>query len=641
MGRRNISIACMSEFKKSTVYAHVTDLKNEISIFADSWGFKIIREGRKFVCNRSGFTRKNNHVESTKKRKTVNWMKCGCKFAIHFTYEKYIKQGVIRSDHSIRISNVYPDHTSDCLVTSVSSFSASTTSTTTDTTNVPYSAISLVNSSLLSIHSSFHSKNNLGSFNVYNPASTLDDLDNGSAVIAKVKRMDEEDTKDAIDRSALALTSWRDNTTGMHRSQILNQWSQLIKDNSDDIAKVMTLESGKPLMESFGEINYATSSIDLYSAEAIRPTSSGGGAIWPSPFVAADCRSPRGKIITVKEAVGVTAMITPWNFPISMITRKVAPALAAGCTVVLKPSELTPLTAIILRNLAEKAGVPRYVFQLITADREAAPKVGSEFCRNEIVKKISFTGSTTVGKHLMKLSSSTIKRLSLELGGNAPFIVFEDADIDQAINSAVSSKFRNAGQTCVCADRFLIHSSVATRFVTGLCDKIKEIKVGPGIDVTSTMGPLISKSAVDKVAEKVAEAISEGGECIIGGEPLSIGPNYFAPTVIQNVNIESKLWSDETFGPIAAIRTFETEEEAISLANNSTTGLASYIFTQNVSTIFRVAARLQTGMVGINDGVISTASAPFGGIKESGLGREGSDAGLAEYLETKYIFLNY
>jgi len=403
----------------------------------------------------------------------------------------------------------------------------------------------------------------------------------------------------------------------------------------------MTLESGKPLMESLGEIDYATSFIDLYSAEAIRPTSSGGGAIWPSPFVAADCRSPRGKIITVKEAVGVTAMITPWNFPISMITRKVAPALAAGCTVVLKPSEFTSLTAIILRNLAERAGVPRHVFQLIMADEETAPKVGTEFCSNEIVKKISFTGSTTIGKHLMKLSSSTVKRLSLELGGNAPFIVFKDADIDQAINSAIASKFRNAGQTCVCADRFLIHSSVATRFITGLCDKIKEIKVGPGIDVTSTMGPLISKSAVDKMVEKVAEAISEGGECILGGEPLSIGPNYFAPTVIQNVNIESKLWRDETFGPIAAIRTFETEEEAISLANTSTTGLASYIFTQNMPRMFRVAARLQTGMVGINDGVISTASAPFGGIKESGLGREGSDAGLAEYLETKYIFLNY
>lgn len=474
------------------------------------------------------------------------------------------------------------------------------------------------------------------SFEVFDPGASGDDR----RVVAEVERMGQVEAKKAVEKSATVLASWRDGTTGLHRSQILKRWADLMKENAEDIATIMTIESGKPLKESLGEVAYGTSYLDYYSGEALRPSSAGGGLIAPTTFTTQD-GAPKGKMMAVQEAVGVTAMITPWNFPVAMITRKVGPALAAGCTAVVKPSELTPLTALAAKTLADRAGVPDGVFEIITADRESTAGVGTELCTNPLVKKISFTGSTPVGKLLMKLSSDTVKRLSLELGGNAPFIVFEDADIDQAVDAAMASKFRNAGQTCVCADRFLVHRSVEDEFVTKFAEKVSELRVGPGIDKATTMGPLITETAVENVKEKVAEALGEGSECVIGGLPMTdVGPNFFQPTILRHVDTNSRIWKSETFGPVAAVRAFDTEEEAIELANDTTTGLAAYFCSKDLSQVFRVAGRLENGMIAINEGILSTASAPFGGVKESGLGREGSGAGIAEYLETKYMFLN-
>lgn len=482
--------------------------------------------------------------------------------------------------------------------------------------------------------------NTFDTFDVVDPGASAEAFNGGRAIIAHVRRMGREDTKQAIDRASAALIGWRDGTTALQRSGIISKWSQLIKENSEDIATIMTLESGKPLNESKGEVIYGTSFLDYFAAEAIRPSSAGGGYMCPSPFTTPD-GAPRGKIMAINEAVGVCALITPWNFPIAMITRKVGPALAAGCTTVLKPSELTPLTAVALSVLAKRAGVPDGVFELITADRYLTREVGEEMCSNPIVKKISFTGSTPVGKLLMKLSSDTVKRLSLELGGNAAFIVFGDADIDVAVNAAMASKFRNAGQTCVCADRFLIHHSVVEEFVEKLTKKVKQLNVGHGMASGTTMGPVISTLPVKNINEKVNEAISEGAKCVYGGNSLpELGPNYFSPTILTNVNTDSLIWQTETFGPVVAIKTFETEEEALSLANDSPSGLASYFCTQDLSRIFRFSAGLENGIVGVNDGIISNAAAPFGGVKESGLGREGSIVGINEYLETKYVFVS-
>lgn len=337
----------------------------------------------------------------------------------------------------------------------------------------------------------------------------------------------------------------------------------------------------------------------------------------------------------------LTGLITPWNFPIAMITRKVGPALAAGCTCVLKPSELTPLTAIALETLAKRAGVPEGVFELVTADREMTREVGDELCANSIIKKISFTGSTPVGKLLMKQSSATMKRLSLELGGNASFIVFDDADLDVAVNAAMSSKFRNAGQTCVCSDRFLVHKSVHEEFVARLAEKVGQIKIGHGLEDGVNMGPVISNVPMKNLSKKVDAAISDGANCVIGGSPLvDLGPNFFEPTILTNVDTNSLIWCTETFGPVVAVKPFDTEEEAITMANDSSVGLASYICTRDMSRIFRVSGALECGIVGVNEGIISNASAPFGGVKESGLGKEGSALGMKEYLNTKYVFLN-
>jgi len=478
-------------------------------------------------------------------------------------------------------------------------------------------------------------------FDVVDPGASAKQVKDGSAVIAQVRRMGRDDTQQAIERASAALSGWKDGTTALYRSGIISKWSALIKENSEDLAKIMTLESGKPMIESRGEVTYGTSFLDYYAGEAIRPNAAGGGYMSPSPFTGPGSGAPRGKIMAMYEAVGVCALITPWNYPIAMITRKAGPAMAAGCTTVLKPSELTPLTAVALSVLAKRAGVPEGVFEVVTADRDSAREVGEEMCSNPIIKKISFTGSTPVGKLLMKQSSETVKRLSLELGGNAAFVVFEDADVDVAVDAAIASKFRNAGQTCVCSDRFIIHKSVEEEFVDKLTEKMKQLNVGHGMKDGVTMGPVVSTLSVKSLREKVDEAIAEGATCVVGGSPLTeLGPNYFAPTILTNVDPKSSVWHKETFGPVAAVTTFESEEEALSLANDTPTGLAAYFCTKDLSRVFRFSACLENGMVGVNEGIISTVSAPFGGVKESGLGREGSVVGINEYLETKYIFLN-
>lgn len=488
-------------------------------------------------------------------------------------------------------------------------------------------------------------------FNVFDPGATSS---TSSILLAKVRSMNQSDTQHAISKAHAALPHWKLDTSAYYRSQLLSKWSTLINKHSEDISKIMTMESGKPLHESRSEIVYGTNYLDFYAGEAIRSNSAGGGVLYPSPFVATTTNSkedgsassssppPRGRCMAINEAVGVCGLITPWNFPLAMLTRKIGPALAAGCTVVLKPSDKSPLTAVALHTLARRAGVPAGVFELITADADMAKEVGYEMCVNPLVKKISFTGSTSVGKLLMKNSADTVKRLSLELGGNAPFIVFEDADLDQAVTAAIASKFRNAGQTCVCADRFIIHSSVESEFVTKLMDKVKQIVVGHGMKDGVTMGPLISSVAAGTLKQKVDTAIAEGATCILGGYSLteSHGPNFFAPTILTNVNTQSSIWTTENFGPVVAITTYDTEEEAVSLANDTPTGLASYFFTNNLSRIFRVSSLLENGIVGVNEGVISAAAAPFGGVKESGLGREGGPWGIHEYLETKYVFVN-
>ncbi|KAG7368433.1 succinate semialdehyde dehydrogenase [Nitzschia inconspicua] len=428
----------------------------------------------------------------------------------------------------------------------------------------------------------------------------------------------------------------------MYRASLLTKWSTLMQENAQDLATIMTLESGKPLAESRGEVQYARSFLDYFAAEAVRATGAGGGFMVPTPFQQANgTTSPKGHIMAVQQAVGVSAMIAPWNFPLAMITRKVGPALAAGCTAVAKPSELTPLSAVTLKNLADRAGIPQGVFELITASRETTAAVGTEFCTNPLVKKISFTGSTRVGKLLMRQASDTVKRVSMELGGNAVFVVFEDADVDQAVDAAMASKFRNAGQTCVCADRFLVHNSVHDEFTAKLSAKVRMLRVGPGIQAETRMGPLISAGAKISVSEKVTAALDDGA-ILFEQMTLSdrLGPQFFPPTILTNVSPKSDIWKTETFGPVVAIRSFETEEEALEIANNCSVGLASYFCTNDLSRAFRFSHKLEAGMVGVNEGIMSTAVAPFGGLKDSGVGTEGSHLGIKEYLETKYIFMN-
>jgi succinate-semialdehyde dehydrogenase/glutarate-semialdehyde dehydrogenase len=451
-------------------------------------------------------------------------------------------------------------------------------------------------------------------FTVHNPA-------NGD-LIGTVPNMGQAETRRAIQAAYVAWAAWRAKTA-RQRSTILRKWNDLLLENIDDLALIMTTEQGKPLAESRGEIAYAASFIEWFAEEGKRTY----GDTIPSP-------SPSSRIVVTKEPIGVCAAITPWNFPAAMITRKAGPALAAGCPMVLKPAESTPFSALALAVLAERAGIPAGVFNVITGDARA---IGTEMTGNEMVRKLSFTGSTQVGRLLMQQSASTIKKLSLELGGNAPFIVFDDADLDAAVEGAIASKFRNAGQTCVCANRLYVQDGVYDVFADKLATAVSKLKVGNGLDADVTQGPLIDEKAVLKVEAHIADAVAKGGRVLIGGQRHALGHGFFAPTVIADVTANMRVAEEETFGPVAPLFRFHREDEVLALANATQFGLASYFYTRDIGRVWRVAEGLESGMVGINTGVISNEVAPFGGVKQSGLGREGSHYGIDDYLTVKYL----
>ncbi|WP_421200020.1 NAD-dependent succinate-semialdehyde dehydrogenase [Aeromonas enteropelogenes] len=452
-------------------------------------------------------------------------------------------------------------------------------------------------------------------FEVTNPAS--------GAVITQVPDMNAEDTRRAIDAAKAAQPAWAA-LTAKERSNKLYAWFAAITAHTDELARIMTCEQGKPLAEAKGEVAYGASFIQWFSEEGKRAY---GRTI---PGFSGDRR-----LATIKQPVGVVAAITPWNFPIAMITRKAGPALAAGCTIVIKPAAETPLCALALAALAEEAGIPAGVINIITSHQAAA--VGDELCQNPVVRKLSFTGSTRIGKLLMRQCADTMKRVSLELGGNAPFIVFDDADLDAAVAGALASKYRNAGQTCVCANRILVQSSVYDAFTEKLTAAVKAFKVGDGMSEGTQIGPLINPAAASKVAELVNQARDAGARVLLGGEAHPAGPLFYQPTILGEVKGDNPILQEEIFGPVAPLVRFDSEEQAIALANDTPYGLAAYFYGRDIARVWRVAERLEYGMVGINEGIISTELAPFGGIKESGLGREGAAEGLEEYLETKYL----
>ena len=441
-------------------------------------------------------------------------------------------------------------------------------------------------------------------------------------VIGCVPNLGAEETRPAIDAAADAFTSWR-KRTAKERAVILRRWFELMMANQEDLAYLMTVEQGKPLMESRGEVAYAASFLEWFGEEAKRVY---GDTI---PGHQSDKR-----IIVIKEPVGVVACITPWNFPLAMITRKVGPALAAGCTVVVKPAEQTPFSALALAELGERAGIPNGVFNVITG---SPVEIGSELTSNPKVRKLSFTGSTEIGKLLMSQCAGTVKKISLELGGNAPFIVFDDADLDAAIEGAVASKYRNTGQTCVCTNRFLVQDAVHDAFADKLSTAVRNLKPARGLEADATQGPLIDDNALHKVEEHIRDATSKGARVVLGGKRHVLGGRFFEPTILTEVTPAMEISREETFGPVAPLFKFRTEAEAITLANNTQYGLAAYFYGRDVARIWRVAEALEYGMVGINTGMISTEVAPFGGMKESGLGREGSKYGIDEYLEIKYL----
>jgi succinate-semialdehyde dehydrogenase/glutarate-semialdehyde dehydrogenase len=444
-------------------------------------------------------------------------------------------------------------------------------------------------------------------------------------LILNVPNLGPEVARRAIDRAHEVQKDWA-KRTAKERSQVLKEWYELILANADDLALILTTEQGKPLSEAKGEIISNAAYIEWFAEEAKRID----GDIVPS------ARSDQ-RIVVLKQPVGVCAAITPWNFPNGMITRKVGPALAAGCTMVLKPAAQTPLSAFALAILAERAGVPKGAFSVITG--EAKP-IGLEFCHNPKVAKITFTGSTNVGRWLMKEAGDSIKRLSLELGGNAPFIVFDDADLDAAVEGAMISKFRNAGQTCVCANRIYVQEGVADAFVEKLATKARSLTLGRGTEAGVAMGPLIDDRAVAKMEEHVADALAKGGKLVLGGKRSNLGSTFFEPTVMTGVTHGMKVAKEETFAPLAPIITFMDEAEVIAMANDTEFGLASYFYAKDMARVWRVAEALESGMVGVNTGLITTEVAPFGGVKQSGLGREGSRYGIEGYLELKYICLS-
>jgi succinate-semialdehyde dehydrogenase/glutarate-semialdehyde dehydrogenase len=444
------------------------------------------------------------------------------------------------------------------------------------------------------------------------------------ATIAKVPSLGAKEAKAAVDAAAKALPAWSAKTA-KERSAILKAWFALIIENREDLATIMTSEQGKPLSEARGEIDYAAGFIEFYAEEAKRLY----GETIPSPW-------PNSKILVLRQPAGVVSAITPWNFPAAMITRKVGPALAAGCTAVVKPASATPLTALALAALGEEAGIPPGVLNVITG--KSGP-IGEVLTTHEKVRVVTFTGSTDIGKQLMKQAADGVKKVGLELGGNAPFLVFDDADIDAAVAGAVLSKFRNMGQTCVCANRIYAQDGIYEAFVEKLTEAVKQLKVGDGLSEGVTQGPLINKSAVEKVEDHIKDALAKGAKVKLGGKRHALGGSFFEPTVLSGVTQDMKVAKEETFGPVAAVFRFKTEDEAIAYANDTEFGLASYFYARDVGRIFRVAEALEYGIVGVNAGAISTELAPFGGVKESGIGREGSRHGVEEFTELKYVML--
>ncbi len=452
------------------------------------------------------------------------------------------------------------------------------------------------------------------------------DVDNPATgeTIGSVPRLGRAETRAAIEAAATAFPEWR-SKTAKERALVLRRWFDLMMANQDDLARLLTLEQGKPLAESLTEVAYGASFIEWFAEEGKRAY---GDTI---PSHARDKR-----IVVLKEPVGVVGCITPWNFPIAMITRKVGPALAAGCTTVVKPASQTPFSALAMAVLAERAGVPKGVLNVVTG---SASEIGGELTSNPVVRKISFTGSTEIGKVLMAQCAGTVKKLSLELGGNAPFIVFDDADLDAAVEGAIVSKYRNTGQTCVCANRFLVQATVYDDFAQRLGRAVSKLKVGPGLEDGSTQGPLIDMAAVEKVESHIRDAVAKGAKVAQGGSRHAAGERFFTPTVLVDVTPEMAVAREETFGPVAPLFRFETDADAIRLANATEFGLAAYFYGRDIGRVWRVAEALEYGIVGVNTGLISTEVAPFGGVKESGVGREGSKYGLEEFLEVKYVCL--
>ncbi len=442
------------------------------------------------------------------------------------------------------------------------------------------------------------------------------------ATLGTTPLMGAAETKRAIDAANKAWPAWR-KKTGKERAAIMRRWADLMMANIDDLALLMTTEQGKVLAEAKGEITIGAAYLEWAGEEAKRTY----GDTIPTTF-------PDKRLVVVKEPIGVVAAITPWNFPCSMITRKAGPAIAAGCTVVLKPSEFTPYSAFALAELAERAGVPKGVFNIVTGD---APSIGKELTGNPVVRKLGFTGSTPVGKLLMAQCAPTVKKVSLELGGNAPFIVFDDADLDAAVEGAIVSKYRNSGQTCVCANRFYVQDSVYDAFAEKLAAAVGKLKVGPGTEAGMTNGPLINAKAVEKVERHVADALAKGAKVVTGGKRHALGGNFFELSVLRDVTPAMMVAKEETFGPLSPLFRFKDEAEAIRLANDTEFGLAAYFYGRDIGRVWRVSEALEYGMVGINTGLITTEVAPFGGMKESGLGREGSKYGLDEFMEVKYL----
>jgi succinate-semialdehyde dehydrogenase/glutarate-semialdehyde dehydrogenase len=455
------------------------------------------------------------------------------------------------------------------------------------------------------------------SFDVSNPADGV--------TLGSVPNMGAAETQSAIDAANAAFPAWSAKT-GKERAGIMRKWFDLLLANADDLAALMTAEQGKPLPEAKGEVMYGASFIEWFAEEAKRVNGDVMSSTW------ADKR-----MVVLKQPIGVCASITPWNFPIAMITRKVAPAIAAGCTIVIKPAEQTPLSALAIAELAHRAGLPPGVMNIVTADADRSIEVGKVLCSSPIVRHLSFTGSTPVGRILMQQCAPTIKKLALELGGHAPFIVFDDADLDAAVEGALLSKYRNGGQTCVCTNRFYAHESIYNAFVQKLAAGAAKIKVGNGFEQGIAQGPLIDDQAVAKVEEHVADALAKGAKVESGGKKHALGGHFYEPTVLSNITEDMKIMREETFGPVAAVIKFKTEEEAIAAANDTEYGLASYFYSRDIGRVWRVAEKLEYGMVGINTGIISNEVAPFGGVKQSGLGREGSKYGMDEYLELKYL----